>query len=276
MGNVCCKCKCIEERQFRKQYQLFLKAFEEREQKLQGYVKEIEEVAGSLEEIQKDIDNKVAQGAKAQAIGGVLAVAGIALSPFTGGISLAVGAAGKALDAVGAATGNAANANVTRYKKEEKRVNKLLENYKITMEECYNNFKDREKAAKRLNRKSVRYTQSNNGESLTYENKFPELNESAVEYRESGGDLSSAKRLAEALHSTGEVYSRYQMQMSLGNSIPEVVLEIRDRVAILKDELNNYRNLCNEMHCRKQPSRSQACREESSQGSVQQADSDSD
>ncbi|XP_039620466.1 uncharacterized protein LOC120536195 [Polypterus senegalus] len=275
MGNVCCKCKCIEERQFRKQYQLFLKAFEEREQKLQGYVKEIEEVAGSLEEIQKNIDNTIDQGAKAQVLGGVLTAAGIALSPFTGGLSLAVSAAGKAMDAVGAAKGNAANADVTRYKKEEKRVNKLLENYKLTMEECYNNFKDREKAAKRLNRKSVRYTQSNNGESLTYENKFPELNESAVEYRESGGDLSSAKRLAEALHSTGEVYSRYQMQMSLGdNSILDVVREIRDRVVVLKDELNNYRNLCDEMHCKKQPSKSQACHEESPQGSRQQADSD--
>ncbi|KAG5278811.1 hypothetical protein AALO_G00103010 [Alosa alosa] len=93
-------------------------------------------MADKLDELHKKTRIAGIAGGTSGAVGGVAVVAGLALAPFTFGASLVATAVGIGVAAVGGVTGaSMAIKNKMSNTKERKRVEEIMQNYKIQMED---------------------------------------------------------------------------------------------------------------------------------------------
>ncbi|XP_067903663.1 apolipoprotein L6-like [Heterodontus francisci] len=108
----------------------FVKQFPDWRDQIRGYIKELQEIADSVDEYHRSSTIASVTGASAAVVGGALSLSGIIASPFTSGASLGLTAVGAGVSATGAATNFTAGVteNVAQSNK-QKRVDEIIEQY---------------------------------------------------------------------------------------------------------------------------------------------------
>ncbi|XP_032891600.1 uncharacterized protein LOC116982469 [Amblyraja radiata] len=123
--------------------QHFVNQFSKWQCRTTGYIRELQEIANSIDRYHKGATIANVTGSSASAVGGVLTFAGIIAAPFTAGGSLI-------LTAVGASIGGAGvianlTAGITEYvkrSKKQKRVDEIIRQYKNDRKEMSAHLKD--------------------------------------------------------------------------------------------------------------------------------------
>uniref|UniRef100_UPI00398E35DB apolipoprotein L3-like n=1 Tax=Pristiophorus japonicus TaxID=55135 RepID=UPI00398E35DB len=108
-----------------------------------GHIRELQEIANSIDRYHKGATIANVTGSSANAVGGILSLAGIIAAPFTAGASLVLTAVGAGIGGAGAATNLTAGISeyVTQSKK-QKRVDEIIKQYKSDMKEMSKRLKD--------------------------------------------------------------------------------------------------------------------------------------
>ncbi|GCB82627.1 hypothetical protein scyTo_0022040, partial [Scyliorhinus torazame] len=110
--------------------QSFVKQFPHWRDQTQGYVKELQEIADSIDEYHRGATIASVTGASAGVLGGILSISGIIASPFTSGTSLGLSALGAGLSATGATTNLTAGVTESvRQSQKQKRVDEIVNQY---------------------------------------------------------------------------------------------------------------------------------------------------
>ncbi|XP_041039937.1 apolipoprotein L3-like [Carcharodon carcharias] len=110
--------------------QLFAKQFPAWRDQTRGYIKELQEVADSIDEYHRGATIANVTGASAAVVGGVLSITGIIASPFTSGTSLGLSALGAGMSASGATTNFTAGITESvKQSNKQKRVDEIVNQY---------------------------------------------------------------------------------------------------------------------------------------------------
>ncbi|XP_038648928.1 apolipoprotein L3-like [Scyliorhinus canicula] len=110
--------------------QWFVKEFPHWRDQTQGYVKELQEIADSIDEYHRGASIASVTGSSAGVLGGILSISGIIASPFTSGTSLGLSALGAGLSATGATTNLTAGVTESvRQSQKQKRVDEMVNQY---------------------------------------------------------------------------------------------------------------------------------------------------
>ncbi|KAK6471486.1 apolipoprotein L3-like, partial [Huso huso] len=105
----------------------FIKRFEKKKPKIEKYIKELLGIADKLDKVNMDCAIAKTTGSCASAVGGILTIVGLALSPVTLGASAIVSAVGIGVGVAGGATN--AGTTITKFVKDRndnKKVDRIL------------------------------------------------------------------------------------------------------------------------------------------------------
>ncbi|XP_055486365.1 uncharacterized protein LOC129693597 [Leucoraja erinacea] len=111
--------------------QHFVNQFSKWQCRMTGYIRELQEIANSIDRYHKGATIANVTGSSAGAVGGVLTFAGIIAAPFTAGSSLILTAVGASIGGAGVVTN--LTASITEYvtrSKMQKRVDEIIRQYK--------------------------------------------------------------------------------------------------------------------------------------------------
>lgn len=127
-----------------------------RELSLQDHITELENVANNLDKVHKGAKIAGITGGTAGAVGVAAAVGGVILAPLTLGASLAVTAAGIGVAAAGTVTGaSAAITNKVSSSMDRKKVEEILKEHTVQMEQIETSLNDITTSMERLNNYSL-------------------------------------------------------------------------------------------------------------------------
>ncbi|XP_022070779.2 apolipoprotein L3-like [Acanthochromis polyacanthus] len=116
--------------------QVYIKKMSERDETLKQHIYELRCVADNLDKVSKGTKIAGITGGATTVAGGVAAAAGVILSPFTLGASLALTAVGVGVAAAGGVTGaSAAIANKVNVTQDKKKIDKTLHDYEEVITE---------------------------------------------------------------------------------------------------------------------------------------------
>ncbi|XP_048450817.1 apolipoprotein L3-like, partial [Rhincodon typus] len=110
--------------------QLFVKQFPDWRDQTQEHIKELKEIAESIDEYHRGATIAAVTGTSAAIVGGVLSITGLIASPLTSGTSLGLSAMGAGMSATGAATNFTAGVTESVGQSvKQKRVDEIVNQY---------------------------------------------------------------------------------------------------------------------------------------------------
>ncbi|XP_041093831.1 uncharacterized protein LOC121306158 [Polyodon spathula] len=225
----------------------FAELFSQREGKLQGYLQELESIAGRIMDTHQSTALTKTIGRSAGALSKTLAMSGLALSPYTGGASTALTAAAVVVRKAGGPRGPIASiTETTRRALDEKKARKIFQRYAEELahvKACLEASKTEQKGSS--DQAGVLEDMQLKPASFIPGNKVVKvLNNPALKKTAKGlltGKMGKSDMNVECLASVARAVS--DISSLYNGSREEVAMKILQRVSELRSELDSYREL---------------------------------